>query len=319
MSATGQRTFSFFGVTTGSSSIMRLFPLWAEHLGLHDTRIGGTDLPIHADPEIYRRRVIQLRDDPTELGALVTTHKIDLYEACSDLFDEIDPLAQLCGETSCLSKRGGRLRAHAKDPISAGHSLDAILEQGYWERTGGELLCFGSGGSAIAITLHLLTRRAPADRPARIVVTNRSQSRLDALRSILEQVDHDVVVEYVCNQDPLVNDELMGGLVDGSLVINATGMGKDTPGSPITDAGRFPGKGIVWELNYRGKLDFLHQARAQEQARELEVHDGWAYFIYGWTAVIEEVFDLELGEADLRELTRIADVVRPRTNQGGAA
>jgi shikimate 5-dehydrogenase len=311
MTMTAQQTFSFFGVTTQSSSIMRLFPLWAEHLGLDDVRIAGTDLPIHADPEIYRRRVVQLRGDPAELGALVTTHKIDLFEACRELFDEIDPLAELCGETSCLSKRDGRLRAHAKDPIAAGQSLDGFLDQGYWQRTGGELLCFGAGGSAIAITLHLLTRRAVTDRPSRIVVTNRSQPRLDALRSILEQVEHEVPVEYLCHADPLVNDELMAGLADGSLVINATGMGKDTPGSPITDAGRFPSGGVVWELNYRGELDFLHQARAQEEARHLMVHDGWTYFIYGWTSVIEEVFDLNLSEQDLHELAEIADQVRP--------
>ena len=46
------RIFSFYGVTTGGSSIMRLFPRWAEYLGLEDVRIEGTDLPIHADAEI---------------------------------------------------------------------------------------------------------------------------------------------------------------------------------------------------------------------------------------------------------------------------
>lgn len=315
---TDTRTFSFFGVTTGSSSIMRLFPLWAEYLGLTGTRIAGTDLPIHAPDEIYRARVRQLRDDPNELGALVTTHKIDLFQACRGLFDEVDPLARLCGETSCLSKRDGRLRAHAKDPISAGRALDDMLAPGYFTRTGGELLCFGSGGSAIAITLHVLTRRSAADRPRRIVVTNRTQQRLDALAAILQQVDHSVPIEYVCNEDAKVNDELMAQLAPGSLVINATGMGKDTPGSPISDRGRFPERGVAWELNYRGELDFLHQARAQEGVRELCIHDGWSYFIYGWTAVIEEVFDLDLGRNDIDELTRIADELRSANNRGGA-
>lgn len=304
------RIFSFYGVTTGGSSIMRLFPRWAEYLGLEDVRIEGTDLPIHADAEIYRARVTRLKQDPSELGALVTTHKIDLYRACRDLLDEVDPLAELCGETSCLSKRDGRLRAHAKDPISAGQSLDEIVPHGYWAETAGEVLCLGAGGSAIAIALHLLTRRRAQDRPRRIVVANRSRPRLDALRAILDQLDHDVPVEYVTNEDPRVNDELMAGLADGSLVINATGRGKDTPGSPITDDGVFPRNGVVWELNYRGELNFLHQARAQEQVRGLRVHDGWSYFIYGWTAVIEEVFDLELSRLDLDQLTQIASHLR---------
>jgi len=313
-----ERLFSFFGVTTGSSMIMQIFPKWAEHLGLHDVHIGGTDLPIHAPEEVYRARVKRLKEDPNEVGALVTTHKIDLYRACRDLFDEVDELAELCGETSCLSKRGGRLIAHAKDPISAGQSLDDMLPAGYWERTGAEVLCLGAGGSAIAITLHLLRARPRSDRPSRIVVVNRSQPRLDALSDIVAQVDPGAPMEYVCNSNPEVNDRLMERLKPGSLVINATGMGKDTPGSPITDRGRFPDRGVVWELNYRGELDFLHQARAQEQERSLAVHDGWPYFIYGWTAVIEEVFDLRFTSDDLAALTAIADEVRATTTAGGS-
>jgi shikimate 5-dehydrogenase len=309
MSADG-RFFSFFGVTTGGSSIMALFPQWAQELGLDDVRIEGTDLPIHADLEIYRERVRQLRDNPDEVGALVTTHKIDLYQACRDLFDEIDPLAQLCDETSCLSKRDGRLRAHAKDPISAGQTLDAMLAPGYFTATEAEVLCLGAGGSAIAIALHLLGRRAAGDRPRRFTVADPNRERLAALRDILAQVDHVVPLQYVANGDPRGNDALMADLGAGSLVINATGRGKDTPGSPITDAGRFPAGGVAWELNYRGELDFLHQARAQESERELTVHDGWSYFIHGWTAVIDEVFDLDLGPAELDALTRIANDFR---------
>lgn len=307
--------FSFYGVTTGGSSIMRLFPLWAAHLGL-DARIEGTDLPIHADPAVYRARVEQLKSDPEELGALVTTHKIDLYQACRDLFDEIDDLALLCGETSCLSKRDGRLRAHAKDPISAGLTLDEMLPAGYFSRTGAEVLCLGAGGSAIAIALHLLKRRGGEDRPARFVVVDPIRSRLDGLRAIVDQLDHQVSFEYVANEAPEVNDGLMARLADGSVVINATGRGKDTPGSPISDDGRFPRDGIAWELNYRGELDFLQQAQAQAEARGLTVHDGWRYFIYGWTSVIEEVFDLRLERADLEALSEIANDFRAAGSRG---
>ncbi|MGD9736499.1 MAG: shikimate dehydrogenase [Solirubrobacterales bacterium] len=312
-----EKIFSFFGVTTGSSSIMRIFPRWAEHLGLEGVRIDGTDLPIHADPAVYRERVLRLKEDPHELGALVTTHKIDLFRACRDLFDYVDPLAELCGETSCLSKRDGRLQAHAKDPISAGKSLDAFLSDGYWQRSGGEVLCLGAGGSAIAIAVHLLRSRPPADRPRRIIVVNRSQPRLDALREVVEQLDAEVPFEYVRNEEPAANDTIMEGLAPGSLVINATGRGKDTPGSPITDRGRFPLDGIAWELNYRGELDFLQQARAQEEARSLGVHEGWEYFIYGWTAVIEEVFDLSFDDSTIAELTVIAEEARNTATGGG--
>jgi shikimate 5-dehydrogenase len=77
-------------------------------------------------------------------------------------------------------------------------------------------------------------------------------------------------------------------------VINATGLGKDAPGSPFTDAVRFPRDSIAWDLNYRGNLVFLEQARAQQAQERLQIEDGWIYFIHGWTQVIAEVFHQEI-------------------------
>jgi shikimate 5-dehydrogenase len=100
----------------------------------------------------------------------------------------------------------------------------------------------------------------------------------------------------------------VAGLPDGSLVINATGLGKDAPGSPLSDAAVFPRKGIVWDLNYRGDLIFLDQARRQAADRELQVEDGWTYFLYGWTQVIAEVFDIAIPASGPRfdEISAIA-------------
>ena len=81
----------------------------------------------------------------------------------------------------------------------------------------------------------------------------------------------------------------MASLPEYSIVINATGMGKDTPGSPLTDLGIFPKNGIAWEFNYRGELDFMHQALRQIESRNLKVEDGWVYFLHGWSQVIAEV------------------------------
>ena len=82
-------TMYFVGVTTGQSSIMKMFPIWAKELGL-DAEIKGIDLPIHAPAEDYRAVVQFFRDDPLSLGALVTTHKIDMYNAAKDMFDYLD-------------------------------------------------------------------------------------------------------------------------------------------------------------------------------------------------------------------------------------
>src|SRR5258708_1700780 len=127
---------TFIGVTTGQSAAVRLFPRWAQELGLGGAQLAGCDLPIHAEPSQYRAVVQRIKEGAHERGALVTTHKIDLYESCRDLFDEVDQDAQLCGETSCLSKRGGRLRARATDPITAGKSLEE-----FFPKDPAEVLC----------------------------------------------------------------------------------------------------------------------------------------------------------------------------------
>lgn len=80
-------TFYFIGVTTGKSSIMRVFPKWMEVLGRNEVIIEGIDLKIHDDPENYRAAVAQIKYDPLSIGSLVTTHKIDLYNAAKDMFE----------------------------------------------------------------------------------------------------------------------------------------------------------------------------------------------------------------------------------------
>src|SRR5262249_17245993 len=157
---------------------------------------------------------------------------------------------------------------------------------------GGEALCIGAGGSALAMVCHLL-RCAPTDRPSRIVMSNRNGSRWREIRRVHRALGASVPLELHIAGKPEDNDRLMGQLKPHSLVVNATGLGKDTPGSPITDAARFPKYGFAWDFNYRGELVFLEQARAQAGERRLRIEDGWSYFLHGWTAVIAEVFGLE--------------------------
>ena len=125
-------TMYFIGVTTGKSSIMKVFPLWMKVLGRPEVMMEGVDCKIHDDPEVYRKAVAQIKYDPNSFGALVTTHKIDLLTAARDMFDYLDPYAMITDEVSSISKLEGRLEGHAKDPITAGASLDAIIEPGYF-------------------------------------------------------------------------------------------------------------------------------------------------------------------------------------------
>jgi shikimate 5-dehydrogenase len=252
-----------------------------------------------------------MKYDPLSLGALVTSHKISLAEAARDMFDEVDPYAQITGEISCIAKRDGRLLGFAKDPITGGASLDAVLGDNYFARAGDDVLCFGAGGSGVAISLHLINKENPGDRPKRMVIVNRSQERLDKLQAMVADLVTDIKFEYIRNNNPKRNDEIMGKLPEGSVVINATGLGKDMPGSPITDAGLFPRNGIAWEINYRGELDFWHQAMTQRERRNVFVEDGWLYFMYGWTEHISEVLGIDLDQETFERLAKLAEDLRP--------
>jgi len=71
---------------------MRIFPRWRELLGLGaDVEITGWDVPIGAPPARYRELVNMMKADETILGALITTHKLDVYACALDLIDDMDP------------------------------------------------------------------------------------------------------------------------------------------------------------------------------------------------------------------------------------
>lgn len=286
-------TIYFIGVTTGKSSIMNVFPKWAEALGI-DAVIKGIDIAIHADPQDYIDCVNFIKNDPLSAGALVTTHKIDLYHATKHLFEYVDPYAEKLDEVSSISKRGNKLCCHAKDPISSGLAMEAFVPENFYKDHGGEVLLLGAGGSSLAMSLYLTQEKWGDNVPSKIIIANRSTARLESAREKLEGLNPKVKFEFIHGPSPKDNDKIMAGLKPYSLVVNATGLGKDAPGSPVTDDGVFPLNSLVWEINYRGELDFMHQANRQKAARNLYVEDGWIYFIHGWTQVVGEIFDVAI-------------------------
>jgi shikimate 5-dehydrogenase len=298
-------TFYFVGVTTGKSSIMRVFPKWAKALGI-DAEMKGIDLALHAPAEDYRHTAEFLKNDPLSLGALVTTHKLDMFKACGDIFDYVDPYAEKLNELSCISKLDGKFRAHAKDPISSGKALEHFVPEGFWAEHGGEALLIGAGGSSLAMSLYFSQPKFAANCPKRITIANRSVPRLESARACLAGASPNIEFRFVHGPSPEDNDALIKDLPPYSLVVNATGLGKDAPGSPTTDAVSYPRNSLVWEINYRGDLIFMYQARAQQAAKNLRVEDGWIYFIHGWTQVIAEVFHIEIDGRTLDNLSEIA-------------
>jgi shikimate 5-dehydrogenase len=297
-------TIHFVGVSTGQSSIMKVFPKWAAELGIGEAIIHGIDLPLNAPPESYREVVNFIRNDDQSRGALVTTHKIDLFRAARQQFDELDWFATAMHEVSSISKRNGKLIGQAKDPVSAGRTLCSMLPENFWQNGDGQVFCMGAGGAGVAITWFLLKGEHQLGRPSRIIVSDISAERLDHLQRLVDSPK----LETRLIKSAEENDAIMRTLAPRSLIINATGLGKDRPGSPISDGTLLPGGSIVWELNYRGALDFLQQTRRQSEPGKLQIYDGWDYFIHGWTCVISDVFAIEIpnDSATFQRLSRVA-------------
>jgi shikimate dehydrogenase len=305
-----QPTMYFIGVTTAKSKIMQLFPLWAKALGLENAIIKGIDVEINADPEVYRKIVDFIKNDELSLGALVTTHKICVYESAKDMFDYLDPYAELCGELSCISKKNEKLEGYAKDPITSGLALESFLPKDFWKNFSGETFIIGAGGSAIALTSYMINRSNGDNVPSKLIVTNRRKERLSEIKKINYLVNSTGNREYIQILNETQNDAVLKNLKPYSLIVNATGLGKDRPGSPLTDKCEFPENSYVWEFNYRGELTFMHQALKQKDSKNLHVEDGWMYFIHGWTQVISEVFHIDITGSTLDKCIEIANRLR---------
>ena len=296
----------FIGVSTSGSSIITLFPRWDEILGL-DARIEGFDIPLGAPPAALRAAVEYISASDEIRGGLVTTHKVGIFKHAGDLIEDLDEYARMCSEVSCISKSNGGLVGHAKDPITARMTLDHMLGRDYWRTSNGHVLCLGAGGAGVAITLCLMGLDPP---PPRIVLTDIDEERLEAAAAAHGHVPTSSALDYRAAGERNVG-ELVSGLPHGSLIINATGMGKDRPGSPLPQGVVWPPGAVVWDLNYRGDLEFLRQARAAEPERGLRVFDGWRYFLHGWTEHIAEVFGTKMTHEKFASLAQAAREFRP--------
>lgn len=301
-------TLYFLGVSTGSSSIQRVFPSWAAELGLGDAVLRGIDMPVGA-PAADTRRIIEfLRTDALGVGMQITSHKIAVGTAARDLFAKLRPLATLMGEVSCVTKGPDGLHGFAKDPVAGALALDAIVAPGYWS-SGANAVLLGAGGAGTALTWCLVREERGLERPARLVVTDRDGARLKHLASIAAQVGADVPLELVQVSSTDETDAVLATQPVGSLIVNATGLGKDLPGSPIGEDALLPEGSTAWELNYRGDLHFLDTALRQAGDRRIRVEDGWTYFVHGWLQAVKEVFQVDVPTSG-PAFDRLSDLAR---------
>jgi shikimate 5-dehydrogenase len=261
--------------------------MWMDALGVEDACLVGLDFSLNDDPARYRAAVEHIKYDPFSLGALVTSHKLNVMRAAKDLFDSTDEFAGVLSEVSCIYKRDGQLIAAAKDAITSGLTLDQFVPENHWTNTGADVLLLGAGGASAACSWHMLHPDRGVHRPARMIITDINKQRLDHLKSIHAQLNSAIPIDYHVAAN---GDALLSTLKPGSLIINATGLGKDRPGSPLSNDAIWPTGALAWEFNYRGELSFLKQAKRHAAV----VEDGWRYFIYGWTRVIAEVLQLDI-------------------------
>jgi shikimate dehydrogenase len=285
----------FVGLSTGGSLAHTVFGAWADTLD-RPWVLRGVDLPVDTPPPTYRRLVTTMRDNPKVHGAVVTAHKLRLYRACAGDLSGRDTLVALTGEINTLATNG-HVVAHANDA----RSLTAILDR----PAGGRIVCVGAGGAATALllALHLdvATGLPRPDPPDRLVFADIEPAALEALGVVADRIGaRPSLVHLAGPADDLV--------ADATLVVNATGLGKDRPGSPVTDAAPWRPGTVAWDLNYRGDLAFLRQATA----RGLSVMDGWDYFVAGWAGALTAIAGVAFTPPTLSALATVAAPHRPK-------
>ena len=94
--------------------------------------------------------------------------------------------------------------------------------------------------------------------------------RLDEIRDFHRRIGADIPLEYHHTPQPTATDAIIATLKPGSLVINATGLGKDAPGSPLSDPAGVADEGLAWDFNYRGDLLFLRRPVHSSRRRTCE-------------------------------------------------
>jgi len=166
----------------------------------------------------------------------------------------------------------------------------------------------GAGQEDVAGREDAAGRPPRDDPPASMTFTDVSPGALADLRAVAGRAGIATSrLSFVPVAAPADSDAVIAGLPSPALVINATGLGKDAPGSPLTDRARFGPATLAWDLNYRGDLVFLRQAAAAGA----QTRGGWDYFVAGWagglTAIAGTPFTADL----LSRFTRAAAPYRP--------
>ena len=280
----------FIGVTTHNSFVNRVFYDWLKIIS-KDTELVGVNLPVGCDIKEYLKIVSFIKSHPLVLGALVTTHKVRLYNSTKHLFDNLSDPCNEFQEVGCIYKKGDALCGEVTDIISVQSALYSFLEFDYFSKYTTDFCILGGGGAGLALAYRILTDNNP--KPQRLILVDISKKRLSEIKNIIKKYDTDNILELyqVDNQADNVIEELQSK----SIIVNATGLGKDKEGSPFSEKTNIPQESYLWEFNYRwdDKPNFYNIAKEQEKDKRLKIIDGWIYFIHSWTQVMSSIFHFD--------------------------
>lgn len=286
----------FIGVTTTQSIINKIFPSWMKILN-SDMTLECVDVPMNADASIYREQVNRIKKSDSTLGALVTTHKIPLHVYTSDLFDELDDSAQKFKEIGCIYKRQNKLIGEATDILTVKKAFKNIwTKEKYNDISYVHACILGCGGAGVALAYELLS--SEYDNINQIIMVDVLKERINNAKKILSPFDKKLKMQFYLSDGMQSNDEIISSLPEKAFVVNATGVGKDIIGSPVSCGVKFPKSGCLWEYNYRGynggELEILKIAQQQSTNQNLSIYDGFNYFLYGWTTVISRILNIDI-------------------------
>jgi len=305
------RRIEFLGVSTAQSIVNRTFLGWAECLG-EELALARTDLPLGSSAADYREYVLRLKaGHPNCVGALITSHKAAVFDAARDLFDNITSAAEALGEVGMVYWRNSRMVGDANDCLSTEMvSRKLLCSSPEWVSSERRALILGGGGAGLALTRTLANDSRIGCREITIAETRGDRASVVAER--VSQWSASAPIRVVRTSGRA--DNLLEALPRGSLVANATGLGKDVAGSPISTDAVFPLNGYVWEFNYRflpqSEPNFLEIASRQKEARHLTLEDGWDYFIWGWLGVMTNAVGVGAGSQQYEPFRRVAEAAR---------
>lgn len=296
------RHLYFIGRSTAGSLAPRVVKSWLALAGA-SAALRLVDLPLEASRSDYERVFAAFRSDPDFAGAQITGHKTGMYRERSFL-DRISSEAAASREIGGIRVDGttGGLVGFSPDMLALPDQLAELLGPDHAPRR--DCLILGGGGAAAAIAMTL----AKLGLVDSMNITESDPSRARAVDSWVRETPALVGTTV---HDAYAADEVLARTRPGSLVVNATGVGKDAPGSVVSATSRFPRDAIAWDLNYRGELGFLRLADAQARAQHLRVADGLSYFVRNWWCFLTESLSLDADCVPFDQLLGIAEHARP--------